>query len=390
LAIVGATIYPSPDAQPIADGVVRIENGKIAAVGQAHEVEIPAGVHTIEARGLVLVPGFWNSHVHFVERKWADAGSISAPEIGAQLRDMLTRWGFTTVFDTGSNLDNTLAIRGRIESGEVMGPRIYTTGEILFPKNGRPLPAIIVALGFMVDEMPEVGTPAEGVEAAQRALEGGADAVKVYAAVWWGDVPYGIPLETMRAIVESVHGQGKLVLVHPSNADGLRTAIEAGADVVVHTAPESGPWDAELVETMVADDIAVIPTLKLWRYETRRDRASRVEGFIRQGIEQLRSFAAGGGTVLFGTDVGYMGDYDPTEEYRLMEEAGLDYRAILASLTANPARRFGAGEGNGQIAPGMDADLVLLENDPARDVAALAQVHTTIRGGRVIWEAAAE
>jgi imidazolonepropionase-like amidohydrolase len=73
-----------------------------------------------------------------------------------------------------------------------------------------------------------------------------------------------------------------------------------------------------------------------------------------------------------------------------MEEAGLDYRAILASLTANPARRFGAGEGNGQIAPGMDADLVLLENDPARDVAALAQVHTTIRGGRVIWEAAAE
>src|SRR5688572_12541563 len=98
---------------------------------------------------------------------------------------MLTRWGFTTVFDTGSNGDNTRALRDRIESGEVMGPGIYTTREILFPENGTPLPAVFQALGFMVDEMPEVGSAADGVAAARRVLEGGADAVKVYAAVWW-------------------------------------------------------------------------------------------------------------------------------------------------------------------------------------------------------------
>jgi imidazolonepropionase-like amidohydrolase len=99
---------------------------------------------------------------------------------------------------------------------------------------------------------------------------------------------------------------------------------------------------------------------------------------------QVKDFAAAGGQILFGTDVGYTDAVDTTEEYRLMS-AVLDWRRILASLTTAPAERFGYATHKGRIAVGMDADLVLLNADPAKDPTALAQVRDTIRAGRVIW-----
>lgn len=75
-------------------------------------------------------------------------------------------------------------------------------------------------------------------------------------------------------------------------------------------------------------------------------------------------------------------------KYRLMAHAGLDYRAILASLTTNPAKRFGYGSRKGRIAQEMDADLVILDADPAKDPTAFARVSRTIRGGITTYCAA--
>ena len=90
-------------------------------------------------------------------------------------------------------------------------------------------------------------------------------------------------------------------------------------------------------------------------------------------MDQLRAFWRAGGTVLFGTDVGYVLDYGTAEEFGLMARAGLGFPDILASLTTNPARRFGLERTAGRIAPGMEADLVVLEGDPARDIGALVR-----------------
>ena len=119
VALIGGTIYIDPTSQPIRDGVVLILDGKIAAVGNRRSVRIPGGAQAIDCSGLTVVAGFWNSHVHFLQRKWADAEKIPAPELARPLQTMLTQYGFTSVFDTWSMWENTRRIRERIESGEI-------------------------------------------------------------------------------------------------------------------------------------------------------------------------------------------------------------------------------------------------------------------------------
>ena len=108
--------------------------------------------------------------------------------------------------------------------------------------------------------------------------------------------------------------------------------------------------------------------------------------FQGRGVEQVHAYFQSGGQILFGTDIGYINDYDPTEEYEQMQQAGMQFQDILAALTTNPAARFGASRHTGRIAPGMDADVALLGSDPAQSVKALADVRYTLRRGEIIYQ----
>lgn len=151
LALTGATVYPAPDQPAIRDAVIVLRDGRIAAVGPRDSVSVPTGADTLDCTGLTVTAGFWNSHVHFGERKWARAGELPAAEASEQLRQMLTGRGFTHVFDTGSPLENTLALRRRIAAGEIQGPAILTTGDILWPRGGVPSLAVMAAFGFITE-----------------------------------------------------------------------------------------------------------------------------------------------------------------------------------------------------------------------------------------------
>jgi imidazolonepropionase-like amidohydrolase len=83
--------------------------------------------------------------------------------------------------------------------------------------------------------------------------------------------------------------------------------------------------------------------------------------------------------------VGYIDQFDTSEEFRWMSRAGMSFEQILASLTTNPAQRFGYSTHGGRIAKGMDADLVVLRGDPAEDVTSFSKVRYTIRLGKVIY-----
>lgn len=387
LLLKGGTIYTSPAEKPIRNGVVWIRGGRIVQVSDRQALRVARGTRILNCSGLTLVAGLWNSHVHFGERKWADAASIPATELSRQLQTMLTRYGFTSVFDLGSPWENTRRLRQRIESGEVAGPRVRSTGEMLLGQGWMPADTIVRTLGMMLVKQPEVTNAAEALAASRSHLDSGTDGLKMYAAASFP--PYAtLPDEAIRAIVNEAHGRGKPVFAHPTSREGLLAAVKGGVDVLAHTTPQAGgPWDETVISAMRQAKVAVIPTLKVWKDLLSHERASLSDQWIQTSAGQLRAWLAAGGAILFGTDVGGAGVYDPGDEYSMMAEAGMSFPQILASLTTAPAEKFGESDRLGRIAKGFLADIVVLNGDPARRIRAFAAVRYTIRDGRVIYKA---
>lgn len=388
VALTGAKVYAAPDSSPIEDGVVQIRDGRIAALGRRSDVAIPAGARVSGCGGGVLTAGFYNSHVHFTGEAFAGARGKPAAALADALAAMLTRFGYTTVVDVASDRDNTLALRARIESGEVPGPRILTAGWPLFPPEGLPvylahLPRELLA------RLPQPATAEAALQVVRANLDAGAHGTKLFLVTpQGGGAVQRMPAGIAEAAADETHRRGRLVLAHPTDIEGVRAALAAGVDMLMHTTlGASSPWPESVLRRVVAADMAVVPTLKLLRYELKKERVpDEVAGHIvASTIEHFGAFVAAGGRVAFGTDVGYMADYDPAEEYALLAEAGLAPMQILAALTTVPATIWKESDRRGRLAVGMDADIVALEADPADDPLNFARVRCTLRRGVEIY-----
>lgn len=372
VAFVGGRLYPSPDAITIDDSVIIVQAGRIASVGPRSSTPVPASLHTIDCTGLVLTAGFQNSHVHFTPPGWTTPSSAPAEEVAGQLQAMLTRWGFTTVVDTGSDPTTTGLLRRRIESGEIRGPRILTAGIPIYPPNGVPYYVRETAPAEVLNMLPQPVSPEEASAWVRRNPES-RDLVKLFAGSWIDrNTVLPMPDAIAATAVREAHAMGKLVFAHPSNVAGLDVAIGAGVDVLAHAIEDTRGFMPSHLNRMKQQNLALIPTLMLF-------------GGAAHAREWVRGYTDGGGQVLFGTDVGYLKDFDPANEYVVMTGAGMGYREVLASLTTSPAQRFGAEARRGRIAPGMDADLVVLGTDPATDIRAFADVRYTVRQGEIIY-----
>jgi imidazolonepropionase-like amidohydrolase len=386
LALVGGQIYPDPFSRPITDGVVLIENGKITAVGKKGRVHVPPDVETVDSAGKTIVAGFWNSHVHFTEPKGQNAADLTAAQLTAQLQEMLTRYGFTSVVDTGSLLSNTVAIRKRIASGEVAGPRILTAGSPLYPKDGIPYYVMDTIPPDVVKMIPRPASPQEAVRAVDENIAHGADIIKLFVVtIVRRDgklVPLPMSLGIVQAATAEAHRKGKLVFAHPSTIEGVELVLRGHVDVLAHTIEDPDHWNAAIVKRLKAAHVSLIPTLALFSDENGFDTAH--EGVPRE----VKNYSESGGEILFGTDVGYLTNYpDLTREYELLGRAGLTFPQVLAALTTTPARRLGFAATTGRVANGQDADLVILDSDPARDLMAFSRIKMTLRRGRIIYRA---
>ena len=142
LALAGGTIYVSPTEEPIPDGVVLINDGKIAAVGTRGQVKIPQSAQLVDCTGRTITAGFWNSHVHFMERKWADVAAIPTGEIatvegtpfdfrvGTKIGERIHAENDQLTY--GRGYDHNWVVRGK--AGELRpAARVYA------PKSGRVL-----------------------------------------------------------------------------------------------------------------------------------------------------------------------------------------------------------------------------------------------------------
>ena len=385
LALVGAKIYLSPTEPPIENGSILIHSAHIVTVGPSAEIKAPRGMSVIDCKGLVVTAGFWNSHVHILLPGLLHAEKRSPEQISSQLQEMLTWWGFTTVFDIASVLRNTNLIRQRIGSGEVKGPRILTVGEPFWVETP------IYVKGFLEANhvtIPDVESAAQAMERVRQQIHDGVDGIKIFANSVERDGILTMPLDLAKVIVAEARRAGKPVFAHVSNNQGIEVAIQSGVDILAHTTPTDTPWSPSFVQRMTAAHMALTPTLTLWDVESRKGHASPddIEQGMSKAARQLQAFSQAGGQVLFGTDVGYIEQFDTSEEFKWMSRAGMSFQEILASLTTNPAQRFGYSTHSGRITKGMDADLVILRADPAQNTSAFSQIRYTIRNGEIIYE----
>lgn len=386
-AIAGKRIYASPDERPIDDGTVLVRAGKIAAVGESGDVAIPATTPS-QCGGGFVTAGFQNSHVHFIGDRWTNAGSRPAAELSRSMAEMLTRFGYTTVVDIASVRENTLALRARVESGEVVGPRILTVGLALFPAGGLPIYLDHLPREFR-ERMPRPASAEAAAQVVRENLDAGADATKLFLATpQAGGRLERMPVAIARAAADEAHRRGKLVFAHPTDFDGVREALAAKVDILAHsTLGARQLWSQAFLREVLDSKVTLIPTLKLLGYELKKEGVPEniAAQLISVSVDQVKAFSAAGGQVLFGTDVGYMTDFDPTEEYRLLARSGLTPMQILATLTTVPAARWKETERRGRLKAGMDADIVVLDADPALDPAAFAKVRCAFRGGKLVY-----
>lgn len=380
-------IYPTPDTSPISGRVV-IAGTKIESVAPASDKRSIAATKAPQCNGGVVVAGFQNSHVHFTGDEFREARNQRAEALEVALTKMLTRYGYTTVFDIASVRDNTLALRKRIEKGDVRGPRILTAGWALFPPHGLPI-YISHMPKELLDQLPQPSSVDEALKVVRENFAAGTDGTKLFLVTPQGNgTVKRMSADIASAAVNETHRRGQLVFAHPTDIEGVREALDTHVDILAH--PPLGspvPWPESLMKQVRDAGMSMVPTLKLLEYELAKERvpAPAVEQLMNENVAEFGKFAAMGGQVLFGTDVGYMTDYDPTREYELMAKSGMTPMQILASLTTTPAARWKEQKRRGSIAAGLDADLVVLDADPADSPRNFAAVRCVVRRGEVIY-----
>lgn len=376
LAITHATVYASPTAAPTTDTTVLIKHGIISTVGQ--HLHLPKNIPTISCQGCFVLAGFWNAHVHFMEPAWNDAAHQPAEKLASLLSDMLTHSGFTTVVDTGSDGENTVALRKRVESGEVAGPRIFTAGAPIFPAHA--LPYYVIDLPHeLLAKMGQPETPEQATAFEDKNRSAGSDILKLFTgSIVRPDHIVPMQEDIAKAAANEAHRYNQLVFSHSSNLAGTRVAIDASVDVLAHTPEDTEGIDDAMLRHMLSQSMTIIPTLKLF---SRDDSIAKIRRL------DLRYHELGG-RLVYGTDTGFLPDYDQSEEFRQLALSGLSFRDVLAMLTTAPAELFHLSAKEGKVMPGMRADLTILSADPGTGRAeAFTAVRYTIRAGKIIWQA---
>ena len=380
VAVEHATVYVSPDAAPLKDATVVARDGRIAAVGAG--VAVPAGATVLPCDGCVVTAGFWNAHVHLTQPKWLNSEWKGAAVLNRQIVDMFTSRGFTTVVDVGSDLRVTVPLRRRIETGDLLGPKIYTAGGALYPPGGFPfylkdtLPKYLLAL------LPQPATPEAAVRDEERNIRDGADVLKLFTGSL--DTEHTVkpmPLGIAEAAVGVAHGHRQLAFAHPSDLQGTMIAMRSGVDVLAHAPSMPAGVDAAVLGEMVRRGMWMTPTLKMFGTTVTTD-----PSFLQPIFAEVRTFHQMGGRLMFGTDVGYMTDYTTADEFTYLAASGLNAMDMLRMLTTGPAERFGVQREKGTVEVGKVADLVVLAGDPAADVQAFSRGRATVRGGAVLFQ----
>jgi imidazolonepropionase-like amidohydrolase len=398
---------------------VILERNHIASVGPSKSAKYPRNAASVNCRGLFLIPGLWDMHVHLVFGDWfSDAQDISLPLFVAN--------GVTGVRDMGSELDIVQGWRDEIEAGRILGPRIYTSGPMLDgPKPHFPSSVAIA-------------TPEDAHRAVADLRRRGADFIKLQSL---------IPREAVFAIAEEAKRQEIAFEGHVPDAVRASEMSEAGMKSFEHligifegSSPSEDEFlkgnkterkllatydparAASLAAMLAKNQTWQCPTLvwerggnlidvsdfskdervkyvpaswktKTWKRFTDEitqgygsdDLATRKK-FIDKELEVVGTLHKAGVPFLAGTDtpagVHIFPGYSLHEELQRFVVAGFTPLEALQTATINPARFFGMENQAGTVEKGKFADLVLLSANPLEDIANTQKIAAVILNGQ--------
>ena len=395
---------------PILDAAIRIEGGRVSAVGPSGALRAQPGERLEEHDfgGYFVCPGLIDEHTHLglagdgrsYEEMAEDPDEIMVLA-GVRNLALHLRAGVTTLRDNGARNAVGFAIREGANRGYFPSPRLLVCG--------RPIVATRGHFWWCNQE-------ADGEAAIRRAVRQlvheGADHIKVMASGGGtrGTIPGRASYSTaeLRAAADEAHQLGRLTVVHCRAKESMVRAVEAGLDLMEHAEfldPDGVMrYDAELAEAMRAAGIWVSPTLQAAGYPTvlalraKREagglsaaeeaRLAAVEervatrvGHFGQMLEAglLERMVAGSDSGCGNLAFGHL-DYD----LQLMRRGGMTAMQVLESATRVTAEAIGFGRELGTLEPGKVADLIVVDGDPSRDVGALSRVKAVFKEGQMV------
>ena len=357
-----------------------VEGSKIVAV------DPKAGPVTYDLRGLTVLPGWIDAHVHITwsfgrDGKNAGAGETTqeAAYSAASNAWLTLMAGFTTVQSVGSPRD--VPLRDAIARGQLPGPRILTAVEPLFGQGE------------------ETGTPDEIRAFVRKQKAAGADLIKIFASQ---SIRQGggmtLSQEQLNAACDEARRQGLRVLVHAYKS-AVRAATFAGCTEVEHGTMAT---DDDL-KLMAEKGTYLDPQagLVIENYLANKERYLGTPGYTEEGFAAMQKVLAlnhelvrrasktRGLKVVFGTDAVAGAHGRNAEEFiDRVRDGGVDPMATLVSANSLGAEALGMSDRIGSIAPGLEADIIALDGDPLKDITAVRRVVFVMKGGVVYKNAA--
>ena len=389
-----ARVFDGVDPRPHEGWTVLVEGDRIAAAG--HIVVSPATARVIDLPGMTLMPGMIEGHAHlflhpYNEALWDDqvlheplALRTARAVVHAQ-RTLLA--GFTTVRDLGTEGAGyaDVGLRQAIDQGIVPGPRLLVSTKAIVargaygPKGFEP--GVPVPQGAQ-----EVAGVDETIRAVRDQIAGGADIVKFYADYHWGKGEPSRPTLSQTELdagVAAAHDAGRLVAVHATTAEGMIRAVRAGADTIEH----GYGGTAEVFKAMHDHGTALCPTIAASeayaRYFQHWNGQEPAPESVQDNRKSFRLAMKSGVPICMGGDVGVYAHGENWREMDAMQRAGMPAAEVLIAATSGNARIFHLSD-RGQIRPGLLADLVAVDGDPTRDIAAVRSVRLVVKGGIVV------
>jgi imidazolonepropionase-like amidohydrolase len=377
-----AMVIDGTDVMPVPDGVVLVQDGRIAAVGPRTTVPIPRGTRLIDVSGTTIIPGLWDMHAHASQVEWAPAYLAA---------------GVTTIRDMGGEEGFLTAVRDAIDAGRSIGPRMLLAGLVDSDAPG--------GFGAVTADTPE-----QGRAVVDHYHAAGFRQMKLYSL---------LRPEVVSAIIARAHELGMTVTGHVPTSMGVERALAAGMDQVAHLpfrGDASSPETRNIIALMAQRKTVVDPTLP-WNellghaptvpIESFEPGVSSVaeplalsyrsvvnnvtasvaqEGLARQ-LAIVKALHGAGVPIVAGTD-GAVPGYSLLRSVELYVKAGLRPMEALLSATSVPARAMGLQSEVGTIQPGRWADLVVLDANPLTDISNIRRVRWVVTRGQA-YDAAA-